>query len=967
MTAIPQDPSITDADHPAPKVVKLSSASFESIRKSDVDKCEYRLITLPNQMQVLLIHEAGLDKSSAAVDVHVGSFHDPSDISGVAHFLEHLLFMGTAKYPKENDYMEFLAAHGGQSNAFTDDEHTNYFFEVSADHFEAALDRFAQFFVAPLFNEDGTMREMQAVDSEHKKNVKDDMWRIHQLERTLSDPEHPYSHFGTGSSETLNKPGIREVIVNFYKQHYSANIMKAVIYGRESLDQLSEWANSMFSAVPNHSYNVSQWPANPWTHIQKMVHIKTVKEMQTLYLGWQTGDMHTYNRAKPDVYLSHLIGHEGPGSLFSFLKKKNLVLGLSAGFDENFHGFSFFQITFELTPQGLKGVDDIIEATFQYLAMLRHVGPQEWIQKECKGINEITFRFKDKAQSSSSYAYKLAGQMQEYPPERILSGPLLIEDWDPELINVIIKLLSPDNFRAMLASSKFKTDATWTKEQWYGTVYKIEDIKPELIEKCKSFTGLCNPELDLPKPNEFIPEKLDYIGKIVAEPQQHPVKLSELLYFKQDDQFGMPKSAYFILFRTPLLFESALSSVMASLYIDAVKYALSELTYDAQLAGLSFELNSQADGFEVRVTGFSEKAPLLLERVCKMLFDLSGKLDETKFASIKDRYGRQLKSLKEEKPIWHASYYASGILQERLLHWREKLAVFDSVTLDQVVAFGAKACRSSSVVCLVDGNETSASALSVREHLVKTLKPAHEFPEYKTLKTIRIPKGDRVFNDNEILVPNPNSAIEYYLQVGELSNAKQRQSCQLLIQLFSEAFFDQLRTKEQLGYMVYQQPREKGITVGIRMAIQSERDPIYLESRIDAFLAQVIDRINEMSDEEFSKYKHSLISDLTANKKKLSQEAKAFWEEIMGCRYEFEKHLVDARGVAELGKLDIIDFAKNFVVADAPERRKLAIHIWSDTKKEALADAYTNRTVITDIQAFVKECALLDVSYEIPK
>lgn len=954
---------------PAAKALKAEFTSFDGIRKSDVDKCEYRLITLANEMQVLLIHEDGLDKSSAAVDVHVGSFHDPKDISGVAHFLEHLLFMGTAKYPKENDYMEFLAAHGGQSNAFTDDEHTNYFFEVSAEHFEPALDRFAQFFVAPLFAEDGTMREMQAVDSEHKKNVKDDMWRIHQLERNLSSSEHPYSHFGTGSAETLNKPGIRNIIVDFYNKHYSANIMKAVIYGKESLDQLAEWAVEKFSNIPNHRYNVSEWSADPWTHMKKMIKVKAVKEMQTLYLGWQTGDLHNYKSSKPDVYLSHLIGHEGPGSLFSYLKKKNLVLGLSAGFDDNFHGFSFFQITFELTPEGIKKTDDIIEACFQYLAMIKQLGPQEWIQNECKVINEITFRFKDKSQSSSSYAYKLAGQMQEYPKERILSGPLLIEDWDPEIIKTLLNLLNSDNCRSMLAYSKFKTDSSWTKEQWYGTIYKVEDMSESVLERCKSFSGSENSELALPKPNEFIPSKLEFIGELgISEPKPKPDQLSDNLWFKQDDQFGLPKSAYYVLFRTPMVFESPLSSAMSSLYIDSVKFALSELVYDAQLAGLSFELNSVADGFEVRVHGFNEKAPLLLERVGRMLFTFeAAKFDKDTFASIKDRFVRQLQSLKEEKPIWHASYYASGILQERLLHWREKLSVIESVTLEQVIEFGKKACSSSSILTLVNGNETSESARQVYALLQQTLSPQNSFPNHRTIKTIRVPKGDRVFHDNGITVSNPNSAIEYYLQVGELSDSKLRQSCQLFIQIFSEAFFDQLRTKEQLGYMVYQQLREKGITVGIRMAVQSERDPLYLESRIDAFLSTVVSKLTEMSDAEFAKYQHSLISDLTAKKKKLTQETKAFWEEIVGYRSDFLKHFVDARGVATLTRADIIDFAEKHVLVNAPERRKLAIHIWSDSKKDELEKAYSDRQVITNIDEFVKSCDLLDISYEIPE
>ena len=71
-----------------------------------------------------------------------GSLSDPGNISGLAHFCEHMLFLGTKKYPKENEYSQFLSEHAGSSNAFTSGEHTNYYFDVSHEHLQGALDRY---------------------------------------------------------------------------------------------------------------------------------------------------------------------------------------------------------------------------------------------------------------------------------------------------------------------------------------------------------------------------------------------------------------------------------------------------------------------------------------------------------------------------------------------------------------------------------------------------------------------------------------------------------------------------------------------------------------------------------------------------------------------------------------------------------------------------------------------------------
>lgn len=89
---------------------------------------------------------------------------------------EHLLFMGTKRFPKENDYQQYLSANNGHSNAYTAMTSTNYYFDIAPDALEGALDRFSGFFIEPLFNEDCTEREIKAVDSEHKKNLQNDMW-----------------------------------------------------------------------------------------------------------------------------------------------------------------------------------------------------------------------------------------------------------------------------------------------------------------------------------------------------------------------------------------------------------------------------------------------------------------------------------------------------------------------------------------------------------------------------------------------------------------------------------------------------------------------------------------------------------------------------------------------------------------------------------------------------------------------
>lgn len=156
---------------------------------------------------------------------------------------------GTLPYPGENEYNAYLASNGGSSNAYTDLEDTNYFFSVAAGGLEGALDRFAQFFIAPTFNDSSMARELKAVDSEHRKNLQSDTWRRYQLLKHVSSPATPFNSFSTGDLETLDKPGVRAAMLAFHAAHYHAPRMRLTVVGNQPLDTLAEWVAGKFSPI----------------------------------------------------------------------------------------------------------------------------------------------------------------------------------------------------------------------------------------------------------------------------------------------------------------------------------------------------------------------------------------------------------------------------------------------------------------------------------------------------------------------------------------------------------------------------------------------------------------------------------------------------------------------------------------------------------------------------------------------
>lgn len=149
-----------------------------TIKQSRLDTNKYRYIKLNNEMRCLLVQDLDTQKAAATLNVNVGSLSDPLGVNGLAHFCEHMLFLGTKKYPDENYYSKFLTAHNGSKNAATAEDNTYYYFSVKNDKFEETLDIFSQFFKEPLFTESATEREMNAVDSEFQKNVSNEARRL---------------------------------------------------------------------------------------------------------------------------------------------------------------------------------------------------------------------------------------------------------------------------------------------------------------------------------------------------------------------------------------------------------------------------------------------------------------------------------------------------------------------------------------------------------------------------------------------------------------------------------------------------------------------------------------------------------------------------------------------------------------------------------------------------------------------
>ncbi|KAG0267649.1 Insulinase (Peptidase M16) [Actinomortierella ambigua] len=915
----------------------------KTIEKSLNDDRDYRLLRLSNELEVLLIHDPNVDKSAAALDVHVGHLSDPKNLQGLAHFLEHLLFMGTAKYPRENEYSEYLAQHAGMSNAFTNLDNTNYYFEVGHEHLEGALDRFAQFFISPAFSENCKDRELRAVDSEHKKNLQSDTWRLFQLSKNMSSPHHPYHQFGTGNLETLQdnpaKEGIdvRDELIKFHSKYYSANIMKLVILGREPMDQLASWAVEKFSPIRNLGIKPPAYPSPPWTEkeLLNVAYVKPVKDVRSLQIQFPFPDQYPHYKVHPARYLTHTIGHESEGSILSLLKKKGWANALSAGTLQGGIGFEFFKISVDLTQEGLAHHEDVTCTIFQYIDMLRQEGVRPYIWDELAQLAEISFKFKEKSQAAG-YVSRLAGVMQRgYAPEWVLSGSYLIRESDPKLVMDCLDCLRKDNWRATIVaqdSSVVPGGQFTEREHYYGTEYRVEPVKESLKQRLASLT--LDRELHLPEPNDFIPTDFE-VGKVaIVKPLTSPIliKHSPLmrLWHKKDDTFWVPKATLIFQLRTPLAYSSPRNNVKTHLYVDLLRDALSEYSYDAEMAGLAYNLETNVDGMVLSIDGYNDKAHVLLSKVIEKMKTLEIKPE--RFRLLREQLARTYRNFQLEAPYQHAMYYMSYLTQEKLWTHEEKLAELQELDAQDIQSYFPELLSRLHIEALVHGNMLAADALKAASIVEEGLSPRALLPsQLVPLRAHLLPQHCNAVYSRTVADPNNlNSGIEYFVQTGDAADQKMRAKVQVLAQIVNEPCFNQLRTKEQLGYLVFSGVRRQSGAIGLRFILQSERDPVHLESRIDAFLqGRLKPFLEAMTDQEYHKQVASLIQKKMEKDKNLRVETHRYWSHITSGYFEFDEINADVAEMQKLTKADILEFALEAILPSGDKTRKLSVHLLS--------------------------------------
>ncbi|EDV96470.1 GH16264 [Drosophila grimshawi] len=940
--------------------------------KSEGDRKLYRALSLSNGLRAMLISDPSKGSNAAsqtsmhspapstgtssdsslehykgklaacAVMMGVGSFHEPRQYQGLAHFLEHMIFMGSKKYPIENAFDSFVAKSGGFSNAHTENEDTCFYFEVEEQHLDKTLDMFMHLMKEPLMSIDAMARERSSVQAEFEQTHMIDEVRRDQLMASMASDGYPHGTFSWGNlkslQEDVNDEHLHKTLHAFRRKHYGANRMIVCLQAELPLDELEALLVRHCSDIPKSEEPVLDASKFNYRHafreqfFREVLLVQPVEDVCKLEITWVLPAMRQYYRSKPDTFMSQLLGYEGVGSLCSYLRQRlwcmSIMAGVSGNSFDNNSIYSLFTLSIYLTDDGFEHLDDVIAATFAWIRLLNESNTLFATYQEMQQIAATNFRFQIEMTSMDN-VQSIAEAIRFLPPKDVLSGTELYFEYDEAALLMVKQHLGEFRFNIMISSHIPYNQLEYDRvEPWFGTHYMGIDM-PEKWQ-AMWLNPQPHPELKLPEPNPFI--TTDFTVHWLEEGKPHiPRRPKALirndlceLWYRPDDTFLLPDGFINLYLITPILRRSPLDYISAVLFTYLVEFSIAERLYPALMAGLSYGLETADKGLVLRVSGYNQKLPLLLEIIMQVMQTLE--IDPAQVLSFKELKKRQLfnalitgKSLNLDLRLTVLEHMRFSLLQ--------KYNAIDSITVDDVQSFKDNFHKKMYVQCLIQGNFTEQEARDVMQKVhdiyhsakVENLQEQHN-------RLVQLPLGQHYLRVRTLNEDDPNTIVSNYYQLGPCSI---RMEClmDLVDQIVEEPFFNQLRTQEQLGYSlaVYQRIGYGILAYILNINTQENKHRAdHVEARLEAFRAGMPELVASLSDQEFDEVRATLINGKKLGDHSLDDEVMRNWTEIVSMEYFFNRIDMQIQTLSTLSKQDVSDFLLNY---DKSHLRKLSVQV----------------------------------------
>ncbi|KAI5970932.1 AXL1 [Candida margitis] len=853
----------------------------------------YKYVRLENRLKTLLISDPKCNATAAAVCVGAGSHSDPDELPGLAHFCEHMLFMGTEEFPNPNDFWSKMTSMGGNANAYTMGDYTCIYFEVLMTDtlvgeewgLNYLMKNFSSFFRSPLFLMNSMNMEVKSVDDEHQGNIVNDEKILYHGLRLLSSETHPFHRFATGNKNILNSKRTRKEMIKHYEHNFVSENMVLVLKGPLSLNQLQKLAVSNFANIPpsNDSTEKSssgRMQKKPKSRGSFDISVSSVSSCDVgseifppattgrlLYIKSETASkvrlflpIHDLENSFYEGVWCSLFGDESLGSMCYYLKRvKNYVSSVYVFTQCLSKGNKILVIDLESSKPF--NLDSVIHAIWTFVDQI--LNPR--LTDLAAVLHEYSRVFKYQAYFSQEESSSVMEEAANYALslhenkirdlEHLVTGDSFIFHGKVDHFVVEIKEVFDIRNLNVIVLSK-ETDWGWmlpnnlSKDPYYRFQYAIinlnypyprESIPNFFILQQNRFIEMSHSELD---------DQLDasqHTAAYLLEESNLPNLIDFSMYH---EIWHSPTLTLNVMTSFQICFASVSNTPLSLVGIEAIAEYVGEKLrsafYQAELALFSWGIfanlvTTPSLSFEIRgpITGFLFFLKEFVVRVKNLI--LTFNLDYKAFVAMKLQMRHNYDELQDGETNTKVLAASVMALEQGIASIEDRFEAVELLETDYLAHLCdliIHDCKHTNIL-VVGGDKAFAMEVCKLINIMTSherIYLAKNLFNYVPSVTLRSGRNYNLVLENSNY-DDPNDVVYYYIQVSSRQDEKKRTIAQFLAYHMNQFVRYQLRNRRQIGYLVFSGVRINKSTTGVYILVNSAS---YDYSRILSEIEEVL-------------------------------------------------------------------------------------------------------------------------------
>ena len=880
------------------------------IIKPLIDMRDYTYGVFDNNIKYIIVYDKSLINTNISVSVNCGFFNDYKYFYGIAHFIEHLLFMGSVKYPIQNYFDNKINEFSGVNNASTSEEYTTYILSILNNGLFEILDIFSRFFIDPLFSLDSIKKEMNAVNNEHLKNINNNTSKLLYVCNLLANKDSPVNTFGCGSLETLNIENIRELILDFYKKYYTTDNISICIMSNFPTSEIFNNLLNTFGQIKkstNHSFIINQ----PFYNINKnnIYYLKNDNCTNNILFFWEIPKKY----CKYFYVFVEYLNDKSNKSLHHHLFK----LGYIINFDAYVENVGILTLIMEVTELGYNNLQIINDMIFSYINNIKNndlFNYNKYINKKRDSLFNYTNR-----PSNVSYAQYISENnlmvdtkyvLNKYPFYEYNKSNEFLYDLFSEFINIDNKIMILNSNHPCLYNILEEIDMPYYNNKFY----KIDNLN---FESCNSIVWK-----PLNFKNKFLDKKIklykinDYIYT--------PILIYNNIWFSYFNKEINPVVIIWLSISNIKYYESSTNFILTNIFINILYHIINIKLYKIleSVATIAIISNLKTKSIDIYINTLNNKYFIqklvnsILKYTSNILKYMENIINDTFITNqiidnsniIKNNITENLKNYNNH--LLECSTY-------NFLTVKNMTNAINNISKDDIILFNSKILNNSNMKMFVIGSIKIKNIINIINKKYIKYFDIYDISDTK----IHAVESINIYHPN---INENNNLIAVYYPITGKTSTLQYLITLLFINMFSRKFFDELRTKEQLGYIVSMKFRTFD-KIYIVQEIQTSFNPDIVIEKINIFNDKLLKYLDDI---DINSYITNLIDDITYINYSLNNIKEFYLNKIMNNNLNFFNYLSYKQKYKKIN----IDLIKKFITNYITKNNQI-IRIIKYTKK----------------------------------